>query len=95
MIEDSQLWLDNEIDRKLDVNAKLFLLVKNRQQTHVWTLIGSGGNGLDIQEWDANGVKEEKSKGELFQERGMPDFNKMGDIVTNFQTICEIMVQFL
>jgi len=37
--------LDDEIDRKIDVSAKLFLLVQNRQQTHGWTLIGSGGNG--------------------------------------------------
>ena len=27
------LWLDNEIDRKINVTAKLFLLVQNRQQT--------------------------------------------------------------
>ena len=39
-----------EIDRKIDVTAKIFLLVQNRQQTHDWTLIGSGANGLDIQE---------------------------------------------
>jgi len=26
--------LDNEIDRKIDVTAMLFLLVQNRQQTH-------------------------------------------------------------
>jgi len=43
--------LDNEIDRKIDVTAILFLLVQNRQQTHDWTLIGSGTNGLGIQEW--------------------------------------------
>ena len=29
-----------------------FLLVQNRQQTHDWTLIGSGANGLGIQEWE-------------------------------------------
>ena len=28
------LLLDNEIDRKIDVTAILFLLVQNRQQTH-------------------------------------------------------------
>ena len=28
-----------------------FLLVQNRQQTQDWTLIGSGANGLDIQEY--------------------------------------------
>ena len=27
-------------------------LVQNRQQTHDWTLIGSGAIGLGIQEWD-------------------------------------------
>ena len=43
--------MDNEIDRKIDVIAILFLLVQNRQQTHDWTLIGSGTNGLGIQEW--------------------------------------------
>ena len=31
--------LDNEIDRKIDVTAILFLLVQNRQQTHDWTLM--------------------------------------------------------
>ena len=45
------LWFDNEIDRKIDVTAILFLLVQIRQQTHGWTLIGSGANGLGIQEW--------------------------------------------
>ena len=34
------------MDRKIDVAAKLFLLVQNRQQKHDWTLIGSGTNGL-------------------------------------------------
>ena len=43
--------LDNEIDRKIDVTAMQFLLVQNRQQTHDWTLIGPGANGLGIQEW--------------------------------------------
>ena len=42
--------MDNEIDRKIDVTAILFLLVQNRQQTHDWILIGSGANGLGIQE---------------------------------------------
>ena len=42
--------MDNEIDRKIDVTAMLFLLVQNRQQTHDWTLIGSGANGPSIQE---------------------------------------------
>jgi len=41
--------LDNEIDRKIDVTAILFLLVQNRHQTHDWTLIGSDANGLGIQ----------------------------------------------
>ena len=40
--------LDDEIDRKIDVTAILFLLVQNRQQTQDWTLIGSGANGLGI-----------------------------------------------
>ena len=38
-------------NRKIDVTATLFLLVQYRQQTHDWTLIGSGANGLGIQEW--------------------------------------------
>ena len=42
--------MDNEIDRKTDVTAILFLLVQNKQQRHDWTLIGSGANGLGIQE---------------------------------------------
>ena len=42
--------MDNEIDRKIDVTAILFLLVQNRQQTQDWTLIGSGADGLGIQE---------------------------------------------
>ena len=42
--------MDNDIDRKIDVTAKLFLFFQNRQQTHEWTLIGSGANGLGIQE---------------------------------------------
>ena len=41
----------NEIDRKIDVTAILFLLVQKRQQTHDWTLIGSGANGIGIQVW--------------------------------------------
>ena len=43
--------MDNEIYRKIDVTAILFLLVQNRQQTHHWTLIGSGANELGILEW--------------------------------------------
>jgi len=43
--------LDNDIDRKIDITAMQFLLVQNRQQTHGWTLIGSGTNGPGIQEW--------------------------------------------
>ena len=42
--------LNNEIDSKIDVTAMQFLLVQNRHQTHDWTLIGSGANGLGIQE---------------------------------------------
>ncbi len=30
--------MDNEIDRKIDVTAKLFLLVQNRHQTHEVTM---------------------------------------------------------
>ena len=37
------------IDRKIDVTGMQFLLVQNRQQTHDWTLIWSGANGLGIQ----------------------------------------------
>ena len=43
--------LDNELDRKINVTAMQFLLVQNRHQTHGWTLIGSGANGLGILEW--------------------------------------------
>ena len=43
------LWLDDEIDRKIDVTAIQFLMVQNRQQTRDWILIGSGTNGLGIQ----------------------------------------------
>ena len=39
-----------EIDRKIDVTAKHFLLIQNRQQTHDWTLIGSDADGLGIEE---------------------------------------------
>ena len=39
------------MDRKIDVTAILFLLVQNRQQTHDWTLIRSGANGLGMQDW--------------------------------------------
>ena len=45
--------MDNEIERKIDVTAMQFLLVQNRQQTHNWTLIGSGANGVGIQECTA------------------------------------------
>ena len=43
--------MDDEIDRKIVVTAMQFLLVLNRHQTHDLTLIGSGANGLGIQEW--------------------------------------------
>ena len=46
--------MDNEIDRKIDVTAILFILVENRQQTYDWTLIGSGANGLGIQECESD-----------------------------------------
>ena len=42
--------MDNEIKIKIDVAAILFLFVQNRHQTYDWTLIGSGANGLGIQE---------------------------------------------
>ena len=35
--------------RQIDVIAMQFLLVQNKHQTHDWTLIGSGANGLGIQ----------------------------------------------
>ena len=54
--------MDDEIDTKIDITAILFLLVQNRHQTHDWTLIGSGANGLGIQEWE----------GELFKMAAMP-----------------------
>ena len=43
------LILSHEMDRKIDVTAIQSLLVQNRQQTHDWTLIGSGANGIVIQ----------------------------------------------
>ena len=45
------------MDRKIDVTAILFLLVQSRQQTHDWTLIGSGANGLGIQDWTDYSIK--------------------------------------
>ena len=50
------LLLDKEIDRKIDVTAILFLLVQNRHQTHVWTLIGLGADGLGIQECELHSL---------------------------------------
>ena len=42
-------WMIRYIESsKIDFTAILFLLVQNRQQTHDWTLIGSGANGLGI-----------------------------------------------
>ena len=38
--------MDNEIDRKIDVTAILFLLVQNRQQTHDWTLDQEGDGAI-------------------------------------------------
>ena len=40
--------INNEIDRKIDVTTIKSLLVQNRQQSHDWTLIGSGANGIGI-----------------------------------------------
>ena len=55
----------DEIDRKIDVTAMQFLLVENRHQSHGWTLIGSGANGLGIHEWEGNkgevGVEKNES----------------------------------
>ena len=45
--------MDNELDKKIDVTAMQFLLVQNKHQTHGWTLLGSGANGLGIVEWNA------------------------------------------
>ena len=46
--------MNNEIDKKIDVTAILFLLGQNRQQAHNWTLIWSGGYGIGIQECEDN-----------------------------------------
>ena len=48
--------MDNEIDRKIDVTAILFLLIQNRQQTHDWTLMGSGAKGLGIQKCNVEDI---------------------------------------
>ena len=37
------------IDGKIEATVMQFLLVQNRDQTHDWTLIGSGANGIGIQ----------------------------------------------
>ena len=50
--KNSYLLLDKEIDRKIDVTAILFLLVQNRH----WTLIGSGADGLGIQECELHSL---------------------------------------
>ena len=49
--------MDNEIDRKIDVTAIPFLLVQSRQQTHDWTVIGSGADGLGIQECSGHRIE--------------------------------------
>ena len=38
------------MDRKIDITVLQFLLVQKRHQTHDWSLIGSGANGIGIQE---------------------------------------------
>ena len=43
--------MDDEIDRIIYVTAMQSLFVQNRQQTHDWTLIGSGANGIGILVW--------------------------------------------
>ena len=53
--------MDDEIDIKIDVTTMQFLLVQNRQQTHDLTLIGSGANGLGIQEWCYTKLDDEKN----------------------------------
>ena len=72
--------MENEIDRKIDVTAILFLLVQNRQQTHDWTLIGSGANGLGILEWrDWIQIEEtERILLWLFQGKSLLVYNKTG-----------------
>ena len=59
-IDVTAILLDNEMDKKIDVTAILFLLVQKRQQTHDWTLIGSGVNGLGIQDWTVYCLKSSK-----------------------------------
>ena len=61
--------MDNEIDRKIDVTAIHFLLVQNRLQTHDWTLIGSGVNGLGIQKCPLNLESQNQE-----YSRGSPEF---------------------
>ena len=65
--------MDNEIDRKIDVSAVLFLLVQNRHQTHGWTLIGPGANRLGIQEWQETAGINEKARSLLFEGVGGGD----------------------
>jgi len=61
--------VDDEIDRKIDVKVIQFLLVQNRQQTHDWTLIGSGANGIAYN-FDASTYEKSKLNGEI-SERGV------------------------
>jgi len=46
------------IDRKIDITAMQFLFVQSRHQTHDWTLIGSGANGIGIQGCKSSSLKE-------------------------------------
>ena len=57
-----------DIDRKSDVTAILFLLVQNRQQIYDWTLIGSGANGLGIQDCTRVQYKEAHAEFTTFTE---------------------------
>ena len=47
------------MDRKIELTAIQFLLVQNRQQTHDWTQIESGTNGLGIQECHSFSIGED------------------------------------
>ena len=86
----------NEIDRKIDVTAILFLLVENRQQTHDWTLIGSGANGLGLQECPSKGMKGNDGNPDMslhtpFQEKQLTLKTKASPCFQwNTQTILDI-----
>ena len=60
----------------MDVTSILFLLIQNRHQTHDWTLIGSGANGLGIQE-------------KLTKERNCA---LAKSVISKFLNLCNLMV---